>query len=454
MARSGKAGSMPLPRRWPRHAKAAVLHVVALAHAAMTQARGWCANSPVARVRLAAENERLRSVVALLVEELRIKDARIAAIPPQRRPHYAPADRLAILALRAARGWTVAAVARRFLVTAQCISNWMRRLDEEGEQALVRLPVPVNRYPELVREIVRQLRATLPTMGKVRIAQMLARVGLHLAPTTIRRLARERRGRDPRDPKPSRGAGDRAIAVVGKTRRVTSRYPHHLWHADLTIVPTALGCWVPWIPQAMLQCWPFCWWVGVVLDHYSRAVLATRVFSKQPSGEEVCKLLGRAVRRAGKAPKHLVTDQGPQFGEAYLAWCKRRGIRTRFGAVGKHGSIAVIERFIRSLKDEALGRLRLMPLAVTEMTAEVDAYACWYNAERPHQALGGDTPAERMTGLIPARQSRRIETRPRHPLPRGSPRTRCRRMTEPVSLTVTHVRSRAHLPVPVLCKAA
>ncbi len=444
---------MPLPRRWRRHAKAAVLQVVALARAALTQARGWCANSPLARVRLAAENERLRSEVALLVEELRIKDARIAAIPPPRRPHYAPADRLAILALRAARGWPVAAVARRFLVTAQCISSWMRRLDEEGERALVRLPVPVNRYPELVRELVRQLRATLPTMGKVRIAQMLARVGLHLAPTTVRRLARER-SKPPRAPDPSRVSRDREAAALGKARRVTSRHPHHLWHADLTIVPTALGCWVPWIPQAMLQCWPFCWWVGIVLDHYSRAVVATGVFSKQPTGQEVCWLLGRAVRRAGTPPRHLVTDQGPQFTDVYLAWCKRRGIRPRFGAVGKHGSIAVIERFIRSLKDEALRRLRLVPLSVAEMTAEVDAYACWYNTERPHQALEGDTPAERLTGQTPARQSRRIETRPRYPLPRGSPRRRCRRLTEPISLTVGHLRNRAHLPVATLSKAA
>ncbi len=186
--RRGPAGSMPLPRRWPKQPRAAVLQVVALAHAALTQARGWCANSSLARVRLAAENERLRAEVALLVEELRIKDARLAAIPPQRRPHYAPVDRLAILALRAARGWSVAAVARRFLVTSQCISNLTRK----ASRLSLRLPEPVNRYPELVRELVRQLRATLPTMGRVLIAQMLARVGLHLAPTTVRRLARER----------------------------------------------------------------------------------------------------------------------------------------------------------------------------------------------------------------------------------------------------------------------
>ena len=39
-------------------------------------------------------------------------------IPPQRRPHYPPIERLAILELRAARGWSLAQTARRLLVTS------------------------------------------------------------------------------------------------------------------------------------------------------------------------------------------------------------------------------------------------------------------------------------------------------------------------------------------------
>ena len=50
--------SIPLPRDWSAHACAAFLHAVSLAHAAVTYSRGWCANSPIARVRLAGENDR------------------------------------------------------------------------------------------------------------------------------------------------------------------------------------------------------------------------------------------------------------------------------------------------------------------------------------------------------------------------------------------------------------
>ena len=59
----------------------------------------------------------------------------MARIAPQRRPHYTPTERLAILELRAARGWSLAQTARAFLVTAETIASWTRRVDEEGPDA-------------------------------------------------------------------------------------------------------------------------------------------------------------------------------------------------------------------------------------------------------------------------------------------------------------------------------
>ena len=109
--------SVPLPLSWPKHAKAATLHVISLAHFVLTQVRGWAANSPLHRVRLAAERDRLDSEVAMLREEIRIKDARMAAMAPHRRPHYPPTERMAILQLMATRDWSKAQAGRSFLVT-------------------------------------------------------------------------------------------------------------------------------------------------------------------------------------------------------------------------------------------------------------------------------------------------------------------------------------------------
>ena len=51
----------------------------------------------------------------------------------------------------------------------------MKRLDENGAAALIQLPVPVNRFPDLVRYAVQRLQALCPTLGKKKLAEVLAR---------------------------------------------------------------------------------------------------------------------------------------------------------------------------------------------------------------------------------------------------------------------------------------
>src|SRR5262245_28561159 len=122
----------PLSRGWTRRVRSAVIHTISLARASATHARSLAENHYDARIRLQAETERLRSEIHLLREEIRIKDARMETIPPHRRPHYPPVERLAILQLRAARGLSQAQTAGRFLVSALTIAHWNQRLDEEG----------------------------------------------------------------------------------------------------------------------------------------------------------------------------------------------------------------------------------------------------------------------------------------------------------------------------------
>ena len=63
---------------------------------------------PQCAARRQAEAERLQQEISLLREEIRIKEARMKQIKPHRRSFYPPTARLAILELRAARGWSLA----------------------------------------------------------------------------------------------------------------------------------------------------------------------------------------------------------------------------------------------------------------------------------------------------------------------------------------------------------
>ena len=436
------------PRNWPNSVKSAILHVISLAQFAAAYTRGWAANSPNARIRLAAENERLKTELSLRKEQERIKDARMASIPPQHRPHYAPPERLAILELKAARGWSLAQTAKAFLVTAATVASWMKRLDEDGLDALVQTPVPVNKFPDFVHYAVQRLKALSPMMGKVKIAQTLARAGLHLGTTTVSRMLKSKPRHEPFITRPKADA---------KERIVTARYSNHLWHVDLTTVPTG-GFWTSWLPFALPQRWPFCYWVAIVIDHFSRRVIGATAFNRQPSCREVCGFLGRSIAKAGRAPRHIVCDRGKQFDcPAFRKWCRKKGIkRPRYGAIGQHGSIAVVERVILTIKC-LLQCLPLVPYRREAFLRELPSTVEWYNQFRPHSWLGGKTPNEVYFGAFPANRRPRFETRAKWPrgspcalpwaLARGSPGAK-------LTLEVRFHRGHQHLPIVTLKRVA
>jgi len=121
-----------LPQGWPRRVRSAVVQVISLAGTSMAATWGWASDSMNTSLRQRAEVDRLQQEIRLLREEIRIKDARMQHIEAQKRPHYPPTERLAILELRAARSWSLAQTARSFLVTSLTIASWTARLDEGG----------------------------------------------------------------------------------------------------------------------------------------------------------------------------------------------------------------------------------------------------------------------------------------------------------------------------------
>ena len=446
MLEIGSNEGLRLPNHWPRHVRSAVVHALSMARVAFTATQARAENHFDARTRFQGTNDRLQRQVALLLEELRIKDARMERLPAQRRPHYPPIERLAILELRAACGWSQAETARRLLVTPLTVASWTHRLDDEGPDALVQAPEPVNRFPELVAYLVRRLKVFCPRLGSRRIARVLARAALHVSATAVRRILR------PPAPHPVKQR------PPDKLREITATHRNHVWHIDLTTVPTIGGFWISWFPHALPQRWPFCWWVAVVVDHLSRRAMGTAHFKQEPTAIQVRGFLNRVCRRASCWPGHLIADHGPQFTSDDLQdWCKRHGIGLRWGAIGKYGSIAVVERFIRSLKHECTRLLTVVPLAATAFARELDHYVDWYNEERPHSRFGARTPDEIYFGRFPACRRPRFEPRARWPRrsPCAQPHALVRgRPGAVVELSVEQSGGRQHLPIISLKRVA
>jgi len=197
--------------------------------------------------------------------------------------------------------------------------------------------------------------------------------------------------------------------------------------------------------------------VAVVIDHFSRHAMGFAVFRKDPDSRDVRSFLGRVIHQAQAKPKHLICDKGTQFWcKGFKDWCDRKGIRPRFGAIGQHGSIAVVERFIQTIKVECTRKL-LVSLRSKTFRRELSWFTVWYNQHRPHTTLGGRTPDEVYFHQRAANQKPRFEPRARWPrsapcalpqvLVKGQPGVR-------IELEVSYQQKRKHLPVATLRRVA
>ena len=117
-----RARPIRLPKDWPNHVHRGVLHVIALAQVALTSARSRTKKRGVVG-RLRAKVEELIEEISRLKEELDLKDLRMSRLQPRRRPHYRGVERLRILELKAARGWSKDQAAHRFLVRSATIAS-------------------------------------------------------------------------------------------------------------------------------------------------------------------------------------------------------------------------------------------------------------------------------------------------------------------------------------------
>jgi transposase InsO family protein len=101
-------------------------------------------------------------------------------------------------------------------------------------------------------------------------------------------------------------------------------------------------------------------------------------FSQQPTFAAVRAFLGRTIQAVGDEPKYLICDRGSQFdNDGFRNWCDDTNIQPRYGAVGRHGSIAVVERFILTLKTYLLGWSAIVLLWRQEFRRELTSFLDW-----------------------------------------------------------------------------
>jgi putative transposase len=315
--------------------------------------------------KIAVQAERIERLEA----ENTLLRARLLRVPPRRRPHYRPHERLEILWHSAHHGLSVTATAAAFCLSRQTVLNWRRVVHRQDPHLLP----PLTRLSDLVHELVHRLKREWPRWGTRRIAGQLARLGVAASRSSVQRILRR-----PRTPEPE----DRLVPAAAGG--LLAKRPNHVWMIDFTRIGGVLR--------------PV--WVGCVIDAYSRRVLAIGFVRGAPSATFAARLLRYAIGRHG-APTWLVSDKDRALRNKLVnGLLRRHGIRRRYGAVGKKGSISVIERFWRSMKQEYVRHLFLYRSA-TAIETRLRRYAAWFNRERVHQGLDQRTPDEVYHGRPP-----------------------------------------------------
>jgi putative transposase len=151
--------------------------------------------------------------------------------------------------------------------------------------------------------------------------------------------------------------------------------PDHVWCADITYIPVRRG---------------FLYLVAI-MDWASRHVLAWRL-SNTMDARFCVEALSEALDTYGR-PGIFNTDQGSQFTSFdFTNVLKDAGVTISMDGRGRCMDNIFIERLWRSLKYEAVHLVELTDGFHAERV--IAEWIGFYNAERPHSALGGRTPAE------------------------------------------------------------
>jgi len=249
-----------------------------------------------------------------------------------------------------------------------------------------------NRTPEeVVREVVslrEQLLSQGHDCGAEMIAHHLARQGMGSVPSvsTIWRILRREGLVVPQPQKRPRSS----------LIRFEAELPNEMWQADITHWRLADGEHVE---------------ILNMIDDHSRLFLASRAFPTAKAAD-VVDVFRFAIDLHG-APASLLCDNGavftatPRGGKVLLQLeMERLGVVAKNSRPYHPQTCGKVERLHQTLK-RYLAR-QAPAKTLSELQGQLDAFAHYYNAIRPHRALGGRTPLQAYSARVKARPAAEI----------------------------------------------
>jgi transposase InsO family protein len=307
-------------------------------------------------------------------EETRVEEKVVRQRRTKNARRFTPEERLRAVRLHLQEGFTRKLVCEELGIHKMTLHHWVKAYQERGEAGLYReaSPRPGRRLPEAVREKIVELKRRNRWYGVKRIAHSLQRwFFLKASPETVRQTLHAA-GLMEQRPKARRN--------LTRPRFFERATPNQMWQSD--IFTFRLGGKYAYIVAFM--------------DDYSRYIVGFGLF-RSPTAEAVIETYRIAVGEYSP-PKEMLTDRGRQ----YTSW---RG-KSRFATELSKDRVAQIvsrpqhpmtlgkvERFWASLWQEFLVRAQFDSFESAQERLRL--WVKYYNHRRPHQGIGGLSPADR-----------------------------------------------------------
>ena len=270
-------------------------------------------------------------------------------------------------------------------ISVRTARKWLKRFNEHGQQGLhdrsSRPAKTRTRLDEALCERIEHLRRSRMPMRRIAavvgrsvatVSRLLARLGLSSlkALDPVAPLVRYER----------EAPGELLHMDTKKLGRIVR--PSHRVTGDRRDSVDGAG-------------WEF---AHVAIDDHSRAgFVQMHADERKGSAVEFLKAAVAHYEALGVTVKRLITDNGSAYRSRLFAkTCQALGIRHTFTKPYRPQTNGKAERFIQTcLREWAYGRVWANS---RERTAWLPAFLSYYNARRPHSALGYRPPASRLGG--------------------------------------------------------
>ena len=232
---------------------------------------------------------------------------------------------------------------------------------------------PVNERDLFLMKQIDRLHLEFPFAGSRMLRDMLCLNGVKIGRKRVRSLMR-RMGIEAlyRKPKTTQRHPEHMVYPY-LLRNLTIDRPNQVWAMDITYIPMKRGF----------------VYLTVVLDWATRKVLSHRV-SITMDKQFCIDALDEALQRYG-APEMMNTDQGSQFTSlGFIQTLKEHDIKISMDGKGCWRDNVFVERLWKSVKYEHV-YLHAYD-SVSQAKQQIANYLNFYNQQRPHSTLDGQTP--------------------------------------------------------------